>query len=100
MPLKFHPKTGTIVVCNFDTGFRPPEMFKRRPSVVVSPQTSSRGQLCTIVPLSTTPPTPVRAYHRELIICPPLPHPWNKREMWAKCDMVFSASFERLDLIR
>jgi hypothetical protein len=31
---------------------------------------------------------------------PPLPPPWNGTEVWAKCDMVFSAGFQRLDLIR
>jgi uncharacterized protein YifN (PemK superfamily) len=75
-------------------------MVKRRPAVVISPQTSARGQLCTIVPLSATPPNPVLAYHHRLIILPELPHPWNDKEVWAKCDMVFSAGFQRLDLIR
>src|SRR5690348_5307086 len=100
MPLSYHPKPGTIVVCNYDTGFRPPEMVKQRPVVVISPRISSRGQLCTVVPLSTTPPAVVRPYHRSIIFSPPLPRPWCSRIVWAKCDMVFAASFERLNLIR
>jgi hypothetical protein len=28
MPLTFHPKPGTIVICDYSTGFRPPEMVK------------------------------------------------------------------------
>jgi uncharacterized protein YifN (PemK superfamily) len=31
MPLKYHPKQGTILVCDY-AGFRPPEMIKTRPS--------------------------------------------------------------------
>lgn len=100
MPLTYHPKTGTILLCNFGSGFRPPEMVKRRPAVVISPQTSSRARLCTIVPLSATPPRPVLAYHHRLVISPPLPPPWNEKEVWVKCDMVFATGYDRLDLIR
>ena len=100
VPLLYHPKPGTILVCNYDTGFRPPEMVKRRPAVVISPPISARGELCTVVPLSTTPPDTIRPYHRSIVIDPPLPAPWSSRIVWAKCDMVFAASFQRLDLIR
>jgi mRNA interferase MazF len=100
VPLLYHPKRGTILICNYDTGFRPPEMVKRRPAVVISPAISSRGELCTIVPLSTTPPDTIRPYHRSIVIDPPLPKPWSTKVVWAKCDMVFAASFQRLDLIR
>jgi mRNA interferase MazF len=100
MPLLYPPKRGTVLLCNYDTGFRPPEMVKQRPAVVISPQISTRGELCTVVPLSTTPPDTARPYHRFITLKPPLPPPWDSPGVWAKCDMVFAASFQRLHLIR
>ena len=29
MPLSFYPEPGRIVLCNYDTGFLPPEMRRR-----------------------------------------------------------------------
>jgi uncharacterized protein YifN (PemK superfamily) len=31
MPLTFHPNAGDIVICDYSTGFQPPEMVKVRP---------------------------------------------------------------------
>ena len=59
MALKYPPKVGTLWICDFNTGFKPPEMIKRRPVVVISPRRST--ELCTIVPLSTTVPDPLVA---------------------------------------
>ena len=98
MPLKFHPKTGTIVICDYNTGFQPPEMNKRRPSIVVSPQFKKRNNLCTVVPFSTTPPNPVMPYHYKLILNPTLPPPYNSKEQWVKADMLATVSFNRLTL--
>lgn len=75
-------------------------MVKRRPVVVVSPQIAWRPGLCTVVALSTTSPEPVRPYNRKLILTPCLPHPWDTEEMWIKGDMIISAGFHRLDLVR
>ena len=36
MPITFHPSPGTVLICDFTTGFQPPEMVKRRHVVVVS----------------------------------------------------------------
>ncbi|MDY6930077.1 MAG: type II toxin-antitoxin system PemK/MazF family toxin [Pseudomonadota bacterium] len=69
MPLQIHPEQGTIVICDFK-GFVPPEMVKRRPAVVISPRLRRRQRLCTIIPLSTTPPNPIEAYHRKLHVGP------------------------------
>lgn len=38
MALRFHPKPGTILMCDFDTGFQVPEMVKKRPVIVLSPK--------------------------------------------------------------
>ncbi|WP_198669160.1 type II toxin-antitoxin system PemK/MazF family toxin [Elioraea thermophila] len=56
MPILYPVAAGTILLCDDDTGFRPPEMVKRRPVVVVSPRLPHRDGLATVVPLSTTAP--------------------------------------------
>lgn len=98
MPLKFHPEPGTILICDYGDA-RPPEMTKRRPVVVVSPRFKRRTGLCTVVPLSTTPPDPAESYHTVVRIDPPLPKPFASATAWAKCDMISAVSFARLDLI-
>jgi mRNA interferase MazF len=101
MAIREHPAMGTILLCDFGCGFVPPEMVKRRPVIVVSPKIAARPNLCTIVPLSTEPPRKQMPYHVELPdIRPPLPAPWDKGPNWVKGDMIYSVSFERLDLIR
>lgn len=55
MSLRFPPKLGTIVICDYSTGFCPPEMVKHRLAIVVSPRLPHRDGLCTVVPLSATP---------------------------------------------
>lgn len=97
MALNFHPLPGTIVICDF-TGLVPPEMIKRRPVVVLSPKFKGRGQLATIVPLSTTAPEPVAPYHCQLSLAPPLPAPYDKPRMWVKGDMVYTLSTARMTL--
>ena len=58
--LTFHPKPGTLLICDFDRGFKAPEMVKKRPVVVISPRRrKSTPQLCTVVPLSSSAPNPV-----------------------------------------
>ena len=91
---------GTLLVCDFNSGFQIPEMVKRRPVVVISPKISARAGLCTVVPLSTSRPSPKRDYHYRLDLDPPLPEPWNRGETWVKGDMVAAVGFNRLDFIR
>ncbi len=97
MPLAYHPEIGTIVICDFK-GFIYPEMLKRRPAVIISPRFRHRDWLCTIVPLSTTPPDPIQAYHCKLKLDKPLPEPYNASVHWVKGDMVATVSFKRLTL--
>jgi uncharacterized protein YifN (PemK superfamily) len=40
------------------------------------------------------------AYHHLIEFSPCLPEPWNSPKMWAKCDMITTVSFSRLNLIR
>lgn len=98
MALKYHPKTGSIVICDYNTGFVPPEMTKRRPAIVVSPQFKRRNNLCTIIPFSTTTPNPIMPYHYLLQLNPTLPPPYNSTDQWVKADMFATVSFNRLDL--
>lgn len=99
MPLTFHPHPGTVLMCNFNTGFRPPEMVKVRPVVVVSPRRRRGQPLCTVIPLSTTPPRPVEPYHCRMN-SDSLPGKLAEFETWAKCDMLYTVSLERLDRVR
>lgn len=75
--IREHPKIGTILICDFDQGFKEPEMVKRRPVIVVSPKISTRPGLCTVVALSTTEPRPKMPFHCEIDLDPPLPPPWG-----------------------
>ena len=98
MPIQYQPKAGTILVCDY-SGFKAPEMVKRRPVVVLSPQMQGRPSLCTIVPISTEKPKIQTRYH---VLLPDLvlPHPFEDGPNWVKGDMLFTASFERLDLFK
>ncbi len=100
MPIREHPKPGTILLCNFTDGFHVPEAVKRRPVVVVSPKIAARPGLCTVVVLSTTPPRPVMPYHAQLDIIPRLPEPLVSDGVWVKGDLVYAVSLARLDFIR
>jgi mRNA interferase MazF len=97
MAIHYHPEIGTIVICDF-TGFVEPEMVKRRPVVIVSPRLRNRNELCTIVPLSTTEPHPIMAYHYKLKLDEPLPWPYDSPFQWVKGDMLTTVSFRRLFL--
>ncbi len=96
MTISFHPDPGTILLCDYSTGFIEPEMVKRRPAVVLSARLRNRDFLCAVVPLSTTAPDTVEAYHVHLRLIRPLPKPFSNPAMWAKCDMLATVAFERL----
>lgn len=98
MTVSTHPLPGTIVIVDLNQGFRPPEMVKRRPALVLSAPIPRRPFLCTIVPLSTTPPVPVMGHHCVIQLDPPLPAPYTSPTMWVKADMVLTVAFHRLRL--
>ena len=98
--LTFHPKPGTLLMCDFDTGFKAPEMVKKRPVVVISPRRRrSSAQLYTVVPLSTTAPNPVESFHHRMSP-KSLPVSLRSQDAWAKCDMLYTVSLNRLDRVR
>ena len=89
------------MLCDYDAGgFRPPEMVKRRPVVVLVGALPKRGKLLSVVPLSGTPSDPSVSYHCRIELAQPLPPPYAETEWWVKADMVATVGFERLDLFR
>jgi uncharacterized protein YifN (PemK superfamily) len=100
MGINFPVAPGTIVLCDYNTGFVQPEMIKRRPAVVISPRLPHRERLCTVVPLSQTAPRSNVAYQCKVVLERELPHPFPGREFWVKADMLATVSFGRLDLFR
>ena len=100
MPIQYDVPPRTILLCDYSKGgFKPPEMVKRRPALVVSPRLRHRTGLLTVVPLSTTEPNRVCEYHCKITINQPLPK-FPATEMWVKADMIATVAFARLDLFR
>src|SRR5688500_15388316 len=95
MAITFHPRAGTVLLCDFSKGFKPPEITKLRPVVVVSPHHSHHAELYTVIPLSRTEPHVMRQCHFKLARNP-LPDP-DGLPVWAKCDVVMTVCRERLD---
>lgn len=96
MPITFHPKAGTVLMCDFQ-GFKKPEMIKTRPVIIVSPSHMKRPGLYTVVPMSTTSPDSVEPYHYHF---EQNPMPNTVGDAWAKCDMVATVGVYRLDRIK
>jgi uncharacterized protein YifN (PemK superfamily) len=92
----FFPKHGHVLVCDFSTGFVLPEMVKNRPVVVISREDTHGRRLCTVVPLSTTAPSPIQPWH-VLIQSNPMGEQSIATTVWAKCDMLYTVSFARLN---
>ncbi|WP_187273792.1 type II toxin-antitoxin system PemK/MazF family toxin [Methylobacterium sp. WL8] len=99
MTVVAHPQPGTIVRVDLSEGFRPPEMGKRRPAVILSPPIRGRSFMCTVVPLSTSEPRKMLAHHMEITLDPPLPAPYDTPTMWLKGDIVLTVAFHRLRLL-
>ncbi|MFX4086176.1 type II toxin-antitoxin system PemK/MazF family toxin [Sphingobium yanoikuyae] len=96
MPLPYHPRPGTIVICDYASGFRAPEMLKKRLAITISPKLKKRNDLVTVVPLSATLPTPICDWHCQVDIA--APEPWGEIPRWAKCDMLATVGYARLNL--
>lgn len=95
--LQYHPHKGSVLMCDF-RGNIVPEIVKKRPVVVITPRLPYRNNLATVVPLSTTPPehdvnyvVKLQGYYGN----DPL-----KPQQYAKCDLLCSVSFARLDRIK
>jgi len=95
LPLYYHPNQGDILLCDFTRGFVAPEMLKVRKVIVISPRSTHGRKLCTVIPISSTAPDIEQDWH-YLLRTNPLPTDGYK-QLWAKCDMLYTVSFERLD---
>ena len=95
--LKFQPKVGSVVYCDY-VGFVAPEMVKKRPVIVISKH-KHHSKLLSVVPISTVSPDKIFDYHIEMDpqFCTLY---LSGRKCWVKCDMFNVISLERLNLIR
>jgi mRNA interferase MazF len=101
MALKYVVSPKTILLCDYSMGgFRPPEMQKRRPAVVLVGRLPRRDNLVTVVPLSGTESDPRNLYHCRIELSSPLPEPFAETVWWAKCDMVATVGLVRCDLFQ
>jgi mRNA interferase MazF len=100
LAIKFPPGRRSVLLCDFSAGgFKPPEMIKRRPVIIIVGRLPGRGELATVVPLSTTPPDKHYDYLYELNFSEPFPSPFDGTNIcWAKADMLATVSYQRLDL--
>ncbi|PZM11950.1 type II toxin-antitoxin system PemK/MazF family toxin [Rhizobium tubonense] len=98
MALKFPPQLGLVVICDYATGFRPPEMVKERLAIVVSKRLPNRDGLCTVVPLSTSPSRSEIRYQCQTTLPSEAPPPYQGTIKWAKADMLATVAFDRLSL--
>ena len=96
MALNYHPRLGTLLICDFTTGFKAPEMVKKRPVVVVS---RTHRCIAIVVPLSKSEPTPFEKCHVEMSAAS-IPADLGPGRRWAKCDMASHVCFDRLDRIK
>lgn len=91
--LPFHPSPGDILICDYATGFRPPEMVKRRLCVIISPKLKRRNELATVVPISQTCPQPMEDWHHEIDL---ISKSWGDGPRWIACDMLATVAYDRL----
>jgi mRNA interferase MazF len=99
--MKYPVKPRTILLCDFNAGgFRPPEMVKRRPAIVLVGALPGRNNLLSVVPLSGTESPADRKYHCRIELQHPLPAPFDETIWWAKADMTATVSLDRLDLFQ
>jgi uncharacterized protein YifN (PemK superfamily) len=96
MSLGFHPHLGDVIICDYATGFRPPEMVKVRPVVVISPRRRVGG-LVTVVPISSSPPLTPEPWHYLL---PEGAYPPARGPVWVKADMLATVALSRLDRVK
>jgi mRNA interferase MazF len=94
--ITFFPSDGTVLLCDFSGGFRPPEMIEIRPTIVISKKATNRGS-CVVVPISSRESRDDRA-----IVVPmqTAKYPFLRKDGWAKCHAPATISVTRLYLLR
>lgn len=102
MAITFHPRPGQILLCDFEPGFKEPEMVKKkRPVVVLTGAIKGRANLITVVALSHSEPKPPQPYHykfpRQSM---PMVGGFQEEDSWLKGDMIYTFGFHRFNLIQ
>lgn len=102
MAIQGTPRNGMILMCDFDQHenelVSDGNMRKTRMVIAISPSHARRGKIVHVVPISMTAPEVVMPWHIQIPLdC--LPHPARHRagDRWAKCDMVVTAGWSRLN---
>jgi len=72
-----------------------------RPVIVLTPPIKGRNNLVTVISLSTKEPPTIMPYHYRIpkASMPQLGR-FQKCDTWVKGDMIYTAGFHRLDLIK
>jgi mRNA interferase MazF len=100
MPLTIVPDAGDVLICDFNTGFKPPEMVKVRRVVVLSPRSRTKfPETYIVVPTSKTPPLTAMGCHCKF---PPRSYEFFDpiESVWAKADLVTCVAHHRLDRVK
>ena len=100
MALLYPPSVGEVFECEFPSCLAAPEMRKKRLVIVVGPKLIDRdSRLVNVVPISMTAPPAGCVYQPEVPISA-IPGRWQSApgKRWAKCDMVYTLSIERLSM--
>jgi uncharacterized protein YifN (PemK superfamily) len=94
--ITFFPPEGTVLLCDFTGGFRPPEMIEVRPTIVISKKSTNRGT-CVVVPISSKESRDDRAIVVPIQMAK---YPFLRKDGWAKCHAPATVSVTRLYLLR
>lgn len=101
MPISNKPKPGEILICQFPTDqseLVDGEMTKDRLVIVMNKPLQGRGKLVNVVPISMTAPEQVMPWHvRVPVECLPAAAQHRSGERWAKCDMISTVGWGRLN---
>lgn len=94
--ISFVPAAGMMLLCDFSTGFRPPEMIKVRVVIVVSERDKNRDT-CIVVPISTNEN---RDSDRPVVPLTQAKYGFLRADSWAKCQIPNAVALRRLYLLR
>jgi uncharacterized protein YifN (PemK superfamily) len=99
--IRFTPRRGQILMCDFDMATVAPEMRKKRRVVILSPRSlngphGAKPGKCIVVPLSATTPRRVLGSH---VAFPVGSYDSLSVDVWAICEAIAHVSHIRLDRV-
>lgn len=83
------PRVKQVYWCNLPVDAQLPEFWKKRPIIVISPNTKLHGHV-TVVPLTTKPQPDNKNAHRFVSLLP------GETISWAVCDHILTVAVSRL----